>query len=174
MGLLTVYFIAPSDADAAATIDRPGGPGSDAPAPPAPRRGLFRRSTPPAEVANAPAVYPTVNGGGIEPVVQLAQLEAILTGRDFDQVIAELPEDVVVADRAGGQRLVVKVSAALTAALAAASDADLATVAVPWSETEEFWGMGDPEVLTGWLRVIADHSREAAEKQQAVYCWVAV
>ena len=88
MGLLCDYFVASSDDDAAATIDWGGGPGRPAPAPSPPRRGLFRRHAEPATTQAEPTVlYPTVDGGGIEPLVQMGTLEALLTGRDYDDVM---------------------------------------------------------------------------------------
>jgi len=108
MSLLCEYFAAPSDAAAAAVVDRLGGP-ADATGEPVPaKRGLFHRQARPDRTPARPAVaYPTVDGGGIEPVVQLATLEEILTGRTYDDVIEGLEEGNVVAERDGGHRLVV-------------------------------------------------------------------
>lgn len=174
MGLLCDYFVAPSDDDAAATIDRDTGPGRPAPPKPAPRGGLFRRRTQATPSAGNDVVYPTVDGGGIEPSVQMGRLEALLTGRTIDEVLeANLPEQVI-AERFGGERVVVRLSDALTSALADASDADLAKVAEPWSQTEEFWGHGDPSDLAQLLGDLAELARQGRERGEALYCRVVV
>lgn len=174
MGLLTDYFVAPSDDDAAATIDRDSGPGRPAPPKPAPRSGLFRRRTQATPSGVSEVLYPTVDGGGIEPSVQMGQLEALLTGRTIDEVLeANVPGDVI-ADRDGGQRVVVRLSDALTVALADASDAELAAVAEPWSRTDEFWGRADPSDLAQLLGDLAELARQARERGEALYCWIVV
>lgn len=62
----------------------------------------------------------------------------------------------------------------LAAALANASDERLAEVAVPWSQTEEFWGQADPEELAEFLRDFASLARGAEEAGQRLYCWLCV
>jgi hypothetical protein len=59
VGVLFDYFAASSDEVAAGIIDLPGGPATGA-----------GRS------------FDTVSGNGIDPVVQMGTLEALLTGRD--------------------------------------------------------------------------------------------
>ena len=45
----------------------------------------------------------------------------------------------MIADRDDGERLVVRLTASLTEALADATETRLATVATAWAQTEEFW-----------------------------------
>jgi hypothetical protein len=62
----------------------------------------------------------------------------------------------------------------LVHALAQADGERLASVAVPWSQTEEFWGAGDPGALTGLLQELSGLARQAQARGEAVYCWVCV
>ena len=173
MGLLCEYFVAPSDEDAAATIDHVGGPGRLAAlGVPQGRGGLFRRPGRPGTRAESTETHPTVNGCGVEPIVQMGTLEVLLTGRSFDDVLDALAEPVAVRD--GGERLVARLSDRLASALAIASDGDLTRVAEPWSQTEEFWGEGDPVVLAVLLRDLAGLARLARDRRQAMYCWLCV
>ena len=57
MGVLYDYFAASSDEVAAAVIELPGGPGA------------------------AGRSFDTITGNGVDPVVQMGTLEALLTGR---------------------------------------------------------------------------------------------
>lgn len=162
MGLLCEYFEARSDAEAAATIDWVGGP-----AQPEAKRSLLRRtksSTPGFEV---------VDLGGVEPTVQMGTLEEILTGRSFEDILDDT-DDAIVADRDGGERLVVRLTPGLQVALATATDSRLREAAVPWSETEEFGGLGDPEDLAEGLTELAALARRASANGSRLYCWVCV
>jgi hypothetical protein len=62
----------------------------------------------------------------------------------------------------------------LVDALALADAERLATVAGPWSQTEEFFGAGDPEELTNLLQDLSRLAREARSRGETVYCWVSV
>ena len=164
MAVLFDYFVAPSDSDAAATIDRIGGPGTAVPA----RPGLFGRRSNVGQAA-----YRTVSAG-IDPVVQAGTLEEILTGRHYDELESNPKWGKSLAIRNEGEQLVLTVTDTLIAALADASDDRLAEVAIPWSQTEEFWGAGDPLILAKLLRDLAELARAARDDRQFVYCWVCV
>jgi len=159
MGVLFDYFAAASDDEAATAVDRVAGPGSDGQdehdEPTPKRRGLFRRRAEPAphdtERAQVLEPFDTVHGF-VDPVVQLGTLEELLTGRPYDDVVDDPRSGHVVADRDGGERLVVTLTDALTTALREASDDRLAEVAEPWLQTEEFWDEGDPDVAAEFLR----------------------
>lgn len=60
----------------------------------------------------------------------------------------------------------------LQAALAGAGEARLREVAQPWSETEEFWGQGDPAVLGDRLIGLAALARRGRDTGQRLYCWI--
>jgi hypothetical protein len=169
MGVLFDYFSAASDEAAASVISLPGGPG--APPPPPQRRGWLR-----GRQASPPAVVPfdTVSVKGIDPLVQLGTLEALFTGRDYEQIVAGARAGHVLATQDGGERLVVTLTDELQAVLAAAHDDHLAAVAEPWSQTEEFFGQGDPPALARLLHELAELARRARDKDERMYCWVCV
>lgn len=160
MGLLCDYFLAQSDDQAAATIDWVGGP-SDPPS----KRGLLRKT----RVEG----YPTVSMNGIEPAVMMSTLEHLLTGAAVDTLISQNARRQL-ADRDGGERLVMAVSPSLRDALAAADESSLRRVAQPWSETEEFFGQGDPVVLGECLLELAALARQGLNTGGHLYCWICV
>ncbi|MCZ7435237.1 hypothetical protein O7598_02405 [Micromonospora sp. WMMC241] len=149
MGILCDYFSAPDD-DAAATVaDVLGGPRSA-------------------------SGFEVVELKGIQPVVQLGTLEALLTGVAYD-VVTENPRwGQAVAVRHDGELLVISLTDELHAALADASESRLREVAVPWSETEEFWGRGEPSLLAEVLIELAGLARRATARSERLYCWVCV
>lgn len=112
-----------------------------------------------------------MNGGGIEPVVQLGTLEALLTGRPFPEVLEESRVNKPLAMRDGGEVQVFKLSGALTNALAEASADDLERVAQPWAQIEEFGGWADPATLADFLTRLAELARHGREQQEGLYCW---
>lgn len=148
MGVLLSYFAAGSDQRAAGVIDLAGGP----------------------EGAGLPAV----SGNGIDPVVQLGKLESLLTGTEYATVAVGPRSGHAVAIRDEGERLVLTVTDELRQALAAASTERLDEVAVPWSQTEEFGGMAEPEALAAFLRQLAGLASRAGQSGERLYCWVCV
>jgi hypothetical protein len=169
MGVLFDYFSAVSDQAAASAISLPGGPGTP---PPGPRH----RGWPRGRQADTPAEAPfdTISVKGIDPLVQLGTLEALLTGRDYEQIVAGPRAGHVIANQDGGERLVVTLTDELQTALADADDAQLPSVAVPWSQTDEFSGQGDPQVLASLLHELTELARRARTKKERMYCWVCV
>ncbi|MCW2856162.1 MAG: uncharacterized protein JWR52_1777 [Marmoricola sp.] len=174
MGVLYDWFVAPDDDTAAATIDRAGGPGQPAPLPSKAGRGLFNRRTTEAPSASSGLTYPTVHDTGIDPVVQGGTLEELLTGRAHEEIEQDPRWGQSVAVRDGGERLVFTVTDALIQALAQANPEQLAAAAIPWAQTEEFWGTGDAQQLTGLLVDLSGLAREARSRGESVYCWVSV
>jgi hypothetical protein len=151
MGVLCDYFAASSDEVATATIDLPGGPAAD-----------------------SGGSFDMVSGNGIDPVVQMGTLEALLTGRGYDEIAQRHVPSAIVVSREDGGRLVVRLTGELQAALSHADDARLAVVAVPWSQTEEFWGQGDPADAASWLGELAGLARRATTRRERLYCWTCV
>ena len=100
MSLLIEYFAASSDEQASALIDG-GGP--------------------------VAAGSPAVSGDGIEPVVLMGVLEELLTSRSYDEIAAAA--EPIVAERDGGERLIVRLTDSLTRALAEADAERVAAVA---------------------------------------------
>lgn len=184
MGVFFDYFAAGSDQEAAGVIDRLDGPASQSVAVPQspPAKRLFRRQPAPLppQIGTDPTltVFDSVTDTGVDPVVQLGSLQAILKGRDFEDTLDEIlsvPEGSRnVAIRDGGERLVMAVPESTVSALAESTDEQLAQAAGPWSETEEFWGQADPESLTALIMDLAGLARRALSDGNKVYCWVCV
>ncbi len=152
MGVVFDYFSAPSDKVAATAINRIGGP-----------------SVPSEDTPPLPA-FDTFQTKGVDPIVMLGRLEALLTGREY----RDIKHGKTVAVEDGGERLVIALTDSISAALADADDARLASVALPWSRIEEFWGQVNPEELASWLGELAALSRRARERSERLYCWVCV
>lgn len=150
MGVIFDYFAADSDEQATAVIDMEQGP-----------------ATPGSGVT-------TIETGGVDPAVQLATLEELLTGTPYDEIADRPRHAECLAARNDHHRLVLALSDELTTALAEATQTRLAEVATPWSETDEFFGAAAPEDLIGFLTAIAGLAREAQAKGQQLYCWVCV
>jgi hypothetical protein len=79
-------------------------------------------------------------------------LEELLMGRPYEQIERDQRWANILADRDGGQGLVLTLTDGLIGALAQANTEQLARVAVPGSATEEFWGQGgsrSADILAG-------------------------
>lgn len=170
MGVLYDYFSAPDDAAAAAVIDRAGGPGAPEAASPN-RGGLFRWRV---DQSTLPVPGLAIADTGIDPVVQCATLEELLTGRPYEVIETDPRWGQTLAIRDGGERLILTLTDDLVDALARADPADLARVAGPWAQTEEFGGQGDPDVLKSFLTDFSAAAREARSEGRTLYCWVCV
>jgi hypothetical protein len=169
MGVLFDYFSAVSDEAAASAIDLLGSPGVPLAGPSQLGAAMVNQTWTPKG-----APFDTVPAEGIDPLVQLGTLEALLTGRDYEQIVAGPRAGRALAIRDGGERVVVTLTDELQAALADAGDKQLASVAVPWSQTEEFRGQGDPQVLTRLLHELAGLARRARSRNEHMYCWACV
>jgi hypothetical protein len=165
MALLCDYFTAANDHSAAATIDWTGGPANA----PQAESGRVGGS------ASAEG-YRSVPTPGIEPVVTMGTLESLLSGRSAYDVLDEHPgglsEEVAVRDE--GERLVYRISENLQRLLAAADASQLAETARPWSQTDEFLGQGDAEILGSLLQQLSGLAQRAVSNDEQVYCWLSV
>ena len=166
--MIFTYFAAFDDEAAAATIDWPGGPAR----PPTSKSGLL-------DVLRRRPASTTRDGfqsveGGFDPVVQAGTLMAILTERDYDEVSADPGWGRLVAERGGGESLVVALPPAVGDLLADSSATRLEQAAVAWAETEEFWGQGDPGALGGMLGELSKLARTARSTSSQLYCWISV
>lgn len=174
------YFAADGDDEASSTIYRTGGPASQtvrlAPEPWVRRRLLRRRSTPDNQLTTDTSlhVFDTVPLAGIDPLVQLASLETLLTGRPYDDVVADPRCGHVVASQDGTEREVVTVTRTLRDALAMATDRELTGIADRWARAEHSWGRMDPVALAAGLLQLAGLARRAYERGQELYCWLLV
>jgi hypothetical protein len=115
--------------------------------------------------------FVVVDMKGVEPTVQMATLEEILTGRSYDEIVAD-SADRIVSSRAGGERLVVQLTKTLQEALAEATEAQLAEAVDRWASTDEFWGRGDPAILRPEIEALAQLARTASRQGTNLYCWL--
>jgi hypothetical protein len=152
MALLCDYFAARSDEDAALTIDWDGGP---------------------SRPADGQSGYEVIALGGIEPVVLMGQLEGLLTDRTVMEVLAD-PRRHPVANRNGGERLVIPIGERLEEALASVDGARIPEVAAGWSKAEEFWGQVGPTDLIDPVSQLVALAQNARSQGQHVYCWMSV
>jgi hypothetical protein len=97
-------------------------------------RPPHRHARPPGRHRRALLLGPfdTVPLKGIDPLVQLGTLEALLTGRDYELIVAGPRAGHALAIRNGGARVVVTLTVELQAALAEADDKQLESAALPW------------------------------------------
>lgn len=142
MGNLYYYFAADDDAAAAATLEH----------------------------APDPERFDVLDVRGIEPTVQLATLEALLRGIDYELVAADPRQSALLSDPQDEERWVVTLSDTLRDALANADTEQLAGVAIAWSATEEFRGHGDADLLSDFLNRFAELARTARGRGQRLYC----
>ena len=175
MGVMYEYFAAKSDEVAAEFVD--DGPGGPLPAAPALQEALrtgdrdaIRRARRP-KVRIGPSGVLALATRGIHPVIQMADLESLLTGETYDDIATRPRCGRLLAERNGGGKLVETLTDELQIALAAAGTEKLLAVAVPWSQTEDFRGQGDPEVLSHFLLELADLARQATQRGERLYCW---
>lgn len=145
MSVIFDYFLAASDAQAADVLTRPAGPTS-----------------------GSPELH-AVDGAGIEPVVVLGQLEGLLTGKSFDEVLESLGDPV--AEGAGGTELVLRVSDAIGPALSALSPEQQEAVAAEWAGIEEFYGTADSGDLVDFMRRLAELAELGRNEGLNLYCW---
>lgn len=149
MSVIYDYFSAASDDQAATVIGVDGGPTAEG------------------------SGFDTAPVGGIDPVVQLGTLEALLTGTPYDDVTEDPRAGHNLVMSEDYDQIVITVTDALATALAAADDARLAVISAPWSQTDELAG-SDPTALTGFLRELAALARRAEASGHRLYCWVCI
>lgn len=121
-----------------------------------------------------PAHFEVLAIGGIEPAVQLATLEALLRGVDYEHVAADPRQCALLSDPVEESRWVVSVTDSLRDALADASAHHLARIALTWSEAEEFRGRGDADLLGDFLTRFAHLASAARTRGHHIYCWMSL
>lgn len=178
MGVMYDYFAALSDAAVAEMVTLPGGPGGPLPVSPALREAIRAKDREAIRLAARPKVRMSDSGilvletKGIDPLVQMGTLEALLTGEQYDVVVSRPRAGQQVAERSQEGPWVVTLTDELQAALAAAPRDQIVAVAVSWLQTEEFRGQGDPETLAEFLLELADLARQANRRGERLYCWI--
>lgn len=178
VGVMYDYFSAASDESAATTIDMPGGPdGAGANLPmPVPeivrrygRDGLRELLKPRLRLAETG--FHVVATKGFDPTTDLGAIEEILTGADFDDFLARPRTSHIVAERDGGERLVLTISDELQDVLAKVEPAELTAAARHCAEEQ---GFGDADAIDGLLHELAELARGAQRRGERLYCWICV
>jgi hypothetical protein len=150
MGVLTDYFTARDDQDAARAHSVTGGP-----------RELGLR---------------TVQCKSIDPLVNLAVLNEIVKGVNaLDWIRANAGGDRMVAGAAEDEQWVFRVARehAETLAELPGEVRAIAAIAELWAKSEELKGVA-PAELAGVLASLRDLAREARRTGQRLYCWVSL
>ncbi|MGW6937555.1 hypothetical protein ACWGF3_00805 [Streptomyces xanthophaeus] len=143
------YFSAPDDQAAVGVLRTPGGPGQ--------------------------AELDVVFLKDIDPVVAIAQLEAVMTGCSHEEATGSPRSGQLLSEPEDGPPFVVTMTDTLIDALASASPDDLVRCAEPWSMTDELRQIGigveaTAEVLAG----LAGLARRARASDRRLYCWWAL
>lgn len=111
---------------------------------------------------------------GLEPTTWLGKLEELLTGRSFDDILAD-PTGAMVASRDGGERLELPMTESLQRVLVSLPDDRVDEVGLKWAADDEFHGPGgDAAVLGAVLRSLRALALSAQECNSRVYCWLCV
>ena len=137
------YFSAADDHAAAAMARTPGGPGQVA--------------------------LEVVSLKGIDPVVSIAQLEAIATSCSYEEARPRPRSGQLLSEPDGDSPLVFGLTDTLVQALATATQDDLWRLAEPWSMTAE-QGRVDCETAAGVLEALADLAQRARADGMRLYC----
>lgn len=174
------YFSAPSDEAAAATIDMLGGPGGPLPPLPMPFRDLVAKyGIEGARQYLKPAVHvsdsgvPVLSTKGFDPTVDLNAVHALLTDTGLDDLLDRLG-DTVIAERDGGERLVLSIRAEVRDTLAESTPDQLQRVALEWVKVEASYRHVDVEGTSGLLEQFAELARMARARGDGLYCWICV
>lgn len=176
MAVMYEYFAAPSDATAAEMLQ--AGPGGALSASSAVREALrvgdreaFRLAMRP-KVRLSDSDVLVLAAKGIDPVIQMRTLQALLTGEQYDVIAGRPRAGHVVAERDHGTALVVTLTDEILAALAAAPRDQIVAAAALWSEDEGFYGQADSGILADFLLELADLARQADRRGERLYCWI--
>ncbi|AZI58553.1 hypothetical protein EH165_10850 [Nakamurella antarctica] len=146
------YFSAPSDDLAVSMVDY--GPVA-APANP-----------------NGTAQWDTVSVSGVEPSIQLLELQELLTGVEFDEILDIPRAGDTLQTSVESEAMVVTITDALQAVLADSKDDSLAGVAAEWATSEEFGGAVEAAYLETFLHQLVGLARRARARGERLYCWV--
>ncbi|MFG3015547.1 hypothetical protein ACGFZB_34930 [Streptomyces cinerochromogenes] len=140
------YFSAADDQAAVAVLQTPGGPGQ--------------------------TELDVVFLKNIDPVVAIAQLEAVMTGCSYEEASERPRSGQLLSKPEDGPPFVVSLSDTLIDALAAATQGGLGRFAEPWSVTDELRQIGiSIEDAAAALRNLAGLAQRAQASGQRLYCW---
>lgn len=147
------YFAAADDDTAADVLDRPGGPL--------------------AAVKAGSSHWDAIDGVDIEPTVNLADLEELVTKVDYDLIVENPRSGDTIASQ-DDLGLVIAVTDSLRDAMAQLPLGRFASVAGEWSHAEEFDGDVSPGDLTKFVTQFAALAQRAVAADHRLYCWVSL
>ncbi|MFD8571851.1 hypothetical protein [Streptomyces sp. NPDC059639] len=127
-----------------------------------------------AEQLDVGEVPGAVCGNGIDPAVMIAHLEALLTGRDYEEVRAQSRQCALVAQEGDCAVIVTTLTDGVRDALAGAEPWELRSAAVAWGRTEGFDGDEAEDELTALVESFAELARLARASGQRLYCRVSM
>ncbi|WP_329026954.1 hypothetical protein [Streptomyces sp. NBC_00690] len=112
---------------------------------------------------------------GVDPVVVMAQLEAILTNCTYDEVSQRPRVGQLLSSPDSESAFIMSVSDTVQEALASATPDALVEAAGPWSETDELQASGvDAERAVEALVLLSALAGRARSTGHRLYCWWAV
>ncbi|MFD9793733.1 hypothetical protein ACFWXK_22630 [Streptomyces sp. NPDC059070] len=141
------YFSAPHDDAAVGVLDQPGGPDASG--------------------------FDVVALKGLDPVVTMASLEAILTGCTYDEASARPRAGRLLSSPDHESAFIISLSDTLQEALASASHDGLADAAAAWAETDELRGCGI-DAAREVLVLLSGLANRASSGRRRLYCWWAL
>ncbi len=147
MGVLTEYFVARNDEDAARAHASLTGP----------KRAGFE----------------TAEWKSIDPVVCLAMLDQVVTGRDALEWIKSGAPDSAVAGSGDDEHWVFRVYEHHRAVLEGIGDRQIEDVARRWGARDELKNW-DPKDVRAVLTDLVRLARAARNSGQGLYCWVSL
>jgi hypothetical protein len=107
----------------------------------------------------------------IDPVVCMAQLEAIMAGCSYEEARQRPRSGQLLSSPEGEGACVVSVSETLCELLAVATGDDLARAAELWSQTQELRSIrADAETVAGVMADLAGLARSAQASNRRLYC----
>ena len=174
------YFAAGSDERAAGVLGLPGGPAGSAPdvdpallaAARAGDMAAYREMRSP-RVRWSEHGFQVLGGKGIDPGVELATLEELLTGVSWEDVMDGPRSGARIAATGDYEPWVASVTDELQQALAHRAADDFEQVAAAWVRSEELqFDDGDAEPLARFLRELAGLARDALNRGDRLYCWI--
>ncbi|MFE5852399.1 hypothetical protein ACFQ61_04150 [Streptomyces sp. NPDC056500] len=112
---------------------------------------------------------------GVDPVVVMAQLEAILTNCTYDEASQRPRVGQLLSSPDSESAFIMSVSDTVQEALASATPDALVEAAGPWSETDELQASGaDAESSVEALVLLSALAGRARSTGHRLYCWWAV
>ncbi|MFE7711773.1 hypothetical protein ACFU6I_39835 [Streptomyces sp. NPDC057486] len=143
------YFSAPDDDAAIRVLDQPGGPDT--------------------------SEFDVVPLKGIDPVVTMASLEAILTGCTYDEASRVPRAGRLLSSPDHESAFIISLSDTLQEALASAAHDGLAEAAHAWAETDEVQAYGiTADTAREVLALLSGLAGRAGSACRRLYCWWAL